>query len=52
MDKENESLAKETKIYLDILRNIGIMSHIDARKTTTAKYIIYYNGYLSKVRGV
>ncbi len=40
------------QVDISKFRNIGIMAHIDAGKTTTTERILYYTGYLYKMGAV
>jgi elongation factor G len=48
-DVTKASSAKEREVELSLYRNIGIMAHIDAGKTTTTERILYYTGKSYKI---
>jgi len=49
VDKKEASSAEQREVDLDLYRNIGIMAHIDAGKTTTTERILYYTGKSYKI---
>jgi elongation factor G len=49
VDKATASSAPQREVDLDLYRNIGIMAHIDAGKTTTTERILYYTGKSYKI---
>lgn len=40
------------QVSIEKLRNIGIMAHIDAGKTTTTERFLFYSGYLHRIGAV
>jgi elongation factor G len=48
-DISKASSAKQREVDLKYYRNIGIMAHIDAGKTTTTERILFYTGKNYKI---
>jgi elongation factor G len=48
-NKESTHVATQTAVDLARVRNIGIMAHIDAGKTTTTERILFYTGITYKI---
>jgi len=50
--KEDTQIQKYESIPMQDIRNIGIMAHIDAGKTTTSERILFYTGKTHKIGSI
>lgn len=49
MDNDQARVSVYESVSLDHVRNIGIMAHIDAGKTTTSERILFFTGKTHKI---
>src|SRR5262245_49594649 len=50
--RDDGAMAAKAMIDLSKIRNLGIIAHIDAGKTTTTEHLLYYAGAKHKLGGV
>ena len=44
-----DNKSYDVKMPLEFVRNIGIIAHIDAGKTTTTERLLYFTGQVHKI---
>ncbi|MBU3935526.1 hypothetical protein KJ909_02525, partial [Patescibacteria group bacterium] len=42
-------LEKDRNVAMDKVRNIGVIAHINAGKTTTTERVLFYTGKIHKI---